>query len=155
MDDFVYQQAGENDIDAIYQLVSKVFDEFVAPNYFTEGNQEFYKYLDTDAIRDRLYNNHFIILCKDNEQVAGIIEMRNFDHVSMLFVDKAYQGRGIAKQLLKKALDIACEQNPQLEEVSVNASPNAVSIYEKLGFSKTTEEQEVHGIRFTPMTLRV
>ncbi|HEX8965551.1 MAG TPA: GNAT family N-acetyltransferase [Patescibacteria group bacterium] len=155
MDNFSYFKASLTDIDAIYTLVSDVFDQFVAPNYIEEGNQEFYKYLDKNAVNNRLQNNHFIILCKARGKVVGLIEVRNLNHVSMLFVNAAYQGRGIAKQLLSRALEICKKQDPQLKEVSVHSSPNSVVIYEKLGFVKVKEEQIINGIRFTPMILKI
>jgi len=155
MDNFSFSKAEENDVEAIHDLVSNVYDEFVAPNYIQEGNQEFYKYLEITAISNRLQNNHFIILCKDDDTVVGMIEMRNFNHVSMLFVDAVYQGRGIAKELLKRALEVCKEQNSEVKEVSVHASPNSVAIYEKLGFMRIKEEQVINGIRFTPMILKI
>jgi len=38
------------------------------------------------------------------------------------------------------------------EKITVNSSPYAVKIYEKLGFVPDGNEQMVDGIRFTPMT---
>jgi predicted GNAT family N-acyltransferase len=35
--------------------------------------------------------------------------------------------------------------------MDVNAAPNAVSFYQKMGFVPTSEEQETDGIRFIPM----
>ena len=151
----LYKQAEEKDIEAMHNLVLKVFDAFVAPNYIEEGNQEFYKYLDQKAIETRLENNHFIFLCKDQENIVGLIEVRNFNHISMLFVQANYQRKGIAKELLRKALEICKVHNAELKEVSVHSSPNSVAIYEKLGFVKTKEEQEINGIRFIPMVRKM
>jgi hypothetical protein len=42
-----------------------------------------------------------------------------------------------------------------LAQVSVNSSPNAVPIYERLGFASWSPEQTVNGIRFVPMLLEL
>lgn len=153
--DFVYSQATQADINEIYQLVMSVFNKFVAPNYVREGNEEFYKYLDKSAITHRLAQNHVILTCKHENTIVGLIEIRNFDHISLLFVLADYQGKGIAKTLLQKAIELCKANNKELKELSVHASPNSVEIYQKLGFVKTKEEQVSNGIRFTPMILKL
>ncbi len=42
---------------------------------------------------------------------------------------------------------------PGVRELTVNASPNAVLAYERLGFTPAGPEQTVNGIRFIPMAL--
>ncbi|MDE2026045.1 MAG: GNAT family N-acetyltransferase [Patescibacteria group bacterium] len=151
--DFTCSQATQEDINEIFHLVIRVFNKFVAPNYIPEGNEEFYKYLDKTDISKRLTQNHFILLCKHDEKIVGLIEIRNFNHISLLFVLETYQGKGIAKELLKKAIEICKSHNPKLKEISTNASPNSVEIYQKLGFTIMKDEQVISGIRFTPMAL--
>ena len=36
-------------------------------------------------------------------------------------------------------------------QITVNSSSYAVKFYESLGFSKTSEEQETDGLKYTPM----
>ena len=36
-------------------------------------------------------------------------------------------------------------------KITVNSSSYAVKFYESLGFSKTSEEQETDGLKYTPM----
>jgi predicted GNAT family N-acyltransferase len=43
----------------------------------------------------------------------------------------------------------------QAERITVKSSPYAVEIYEKMGFEKVGDEQEIHGIRFIPMMLKI
>ncbi len=150
-----YMRAGKKDVDDIYQLIKSVFDEYVAPAYREQGIQEFYKYIQIPAITERLDKNHFILIAKAENEIAGVIEVRNFDHVSMLFVSTKHQKKGIANTLLGKALELCKKESPKLEVVSVNSSPNAVHIYERMGFEKNEEEKETNGIRFTPMTLKI
>ena len=131
------------------------FSEFVAPDYKSEGVVEFSKYVSPQLMRRRLANNHFVLLATDEEYFMGIIEVRNYNHISLLFVKKKYQGQGIAKGLLEMAINKCREYNVNLELIEVNSSPFAVGIYEKLGFVKVNAEQVKNGIRFTSMTKRV
>ena len=54
---------------------------------------------------------------------------------------------------MKKAVSVCKKKRPDLSKVTVNASPNAVEIYKKLGFEKKDREQLKNGIRFVPMAL--
>lgn len=139
---------------AASNLIIRVFDEFIAEGYSPEGVQEFLTYVTPEALARRAQENHFALVAAAGDRIVGVIEVRACDHVSLLFVDKAFQGQGISRTLLEQALVHCIESNPDLQEVSVNSSPYAVPIYEKLGFRATEPEQTVHGIRFTPMILK-
>jgi GNAT superfamily N-acetyltransferase len=133
------------------QLVMESFNEFVAPDYGEKGVIEFSKYVNPQLMRQRLVNNHFVIVALDKDVFAGIIELRNYNHVSLLFVKSKYHRHGIAKTLLETAIDKCRQHNTNLSLIEVNSSPFAIQIYEKLGFVKTNIEQVKNGIRFTSM----
>ncbi len=152
---FTYEQAGFETIPQVHALIARVFDRHVAPLYSQEGLQEFYRYVAPEAMAARLARDHFLLVCKHDEELVGVIEMRDFCHVGLLFVDTTIQGRGIARALLDRAI-VACRgARSDLEEITVNASPNSVGIYRKLGFVDTAPEQIARGVRFTPMALKV
>jgi predicted GNAT family N-acyltransferase len=52
-------------------------------------------------------------------------------------------------------LEISLKRSPELQEVSVNSSPNSIQIYERMGFRQKGSEQVKNGIRFTQMVLEV
>ena len=137
------------------QLVMESFNEFVAPDYSEKGVIEFSKYLNPQFIQQRLVNNHFVIVALDKDTITGMIEVRNHNHISLLFVKKEYLKRGIAKKLLETAIDKSLKHNTNISLIEVNSSPFAIQIYEKLGFVKTDTEQVKNGIRFTPMTKKL
>ncbi len=89
------------------------------------------------------------------DRIAGVIEIRQHDHISLLFVNKRLQRKGIAKDLLQKALEVMRTAKPDLERVTVNSSRYGVPVYEKLGFHRTGPERTVNGIAFIPMVLRL
>lgn len=139
----------------VCQMIEACFNEFIAPEYSQEGRSEFLKYLNPEFILFRLAHNHFILVAVDGNKIAGVIEVRSNYHISLLFVKKEYQKRGIAKKLLELAL-VKCRQHkPDVSIVEVNSSPYAVPVYENLGFMKINIEQVANGMRYTPMTLKL
>ena len=146
-------EAGEQDI--AVDLVLNVFNEFVAPQYPDEGIAEFKKYVNTEAVEKRFADGNIILLAKDTGKAVGIIEMRNSSHISLLFVDKAYQCRSIARELVRRAAAVCLERNPQLKKITVNSSPNAFDAYSSMGFSGERTAKTVNGIQFIPMELEI
>ena len=69
-------------------------------------------------------------------------------HISLFFVDKSSQGKGIGKELINIVVN-----NNENSYITVNSSRYGVPIYEKLGFVKMVEEKEQDGLKFTPMKL--
>lgn len=137
------------------RLVVEVFNEFVARHYSEEGVSEFLKYIDPDLMSRRVISDHFVLMAEKDGSLVGIIEVRGFNHISLLFVSKEAQRKGIAKRLLNEALQICSRNNPNLTHVSVHSSPNSIEAYEHLGFRSEGSEKLEHGIRYVPMILQV
>ncbi|MBI3976836.1 MAG: GNAT family N-acetyltransferase [Chloroflexi bacterium] len=140
---------------AVGELVARVFGECIAPLYSAEGIEEFLKYPRPELLLRRSQMDHFVLLAWSADEVVGMIEMRDYHHVALFFVDTRCQHRGIGKQLLHRSLEICLRPRPDLRAVSVNASPNSVAVYRTLGFRETSSEQVANGIRFTPMVLEL
>lgn len=143
------------DIPEVSELVARVFDQFVAPEYSPEGVQEFHRYIQPAAFGRRSQSNHFTLIALLQNKAVGMIEMRGHDHISLLFVIPEFQRRGIARELLRQALRICQSNTSYLAEISVNSSSYAVPVYEKLGFCRAGERQVRNGIGFVPMTLKL
>lgn len=69
----------------------------------------------------------------------------------MLFVDKRVQRRRIGSELIKRALEKMIQKDIKSAKLTVNASPNSVSAYKRMGFKIDGPEQLKIGIRFVPM----
>jgi GNAT superfamily N-acetyltransferase len=141
--------------ETVINIVSEVFNEFVAPQYSEEGITEFYKYANTAALAERSKENHFTVIAELNNNPVAIIEVRNNNHVSFFFNKAKYQRKGIGRELLKYAVGVCKKNNPTIQKITVNSSPNATKAYEKMGFTIDGEEQCVHGIKFVPMSLNL
>jgi len=136
-------------------LVMDCFNEYVAPGYIKEGVAEFSRYVDPDLMKARIANNHFVILAMDHDNMAGVIEVRNNNHISLFFVKKDHQHQGIGRKLHELAIEKCRTLNPEVTTIDVHSSPYAVHIYQKLGFIKQSEEQISNGIRYTPLILHL
>lgn len=144
-----YQDGQEN---MISELVWNVFSEFEAPDYTEEGINTFKDFINPVRLIDKIKNEGFkVYCCFDKSEIVGVIALRNVTHISLLFVEKNYHKRGIAKELLKISVNDIKKSNLEAGELTVNSSPYAVKIYEKLGFVFTDTMQEKDGIKYTPM----
>lgn len=146
-----YRPLKPDEAAGLADFILKVFTEFVASLYSIEGVAEFKKFIDPDRMSERLAAGNIVWVAASGPKTAGVIEMRENRHIALLFVDAAYQRRGVAGELVRRAVALCRERAPDLHTITVNASPNAVTAYRKLGFLPTGEEQTVNGIRFIPM----
>lgn len=137
----------------VSNLVARSFNEFIAPDFPDEGIEEFFGYSNPRALVKRSEGNHFVLVAEAEGSIAGMIEIRERKHISMLFVDKAFHRKGIAKGLLIAALDRIESGSRPPKKVTVHSSRFAVPFYESLGFVRTEEEKIIHGVIHIPMAL--
>lgn len=137
-------------------FIWKVFSEFVAHEYPQEGIDTFKEFIQPEELQKMIENEKIFMLgCFYMEKLVGTVTIMDFCHVSLLFVDKEYQCRGIAKALFAKALELCIQKNPELCEMTVNSSTYAVPIYKRLGFHITGEPTKNNGIIFVPMKMNI
>ena len=133
--------------DEALELIWKVFMEFEAPDYSQDGVDEFFKSIhDDDWLNQiRMYGAY------DGDKLVGVIATRKEGtHIALFFVDGKYHRKGIGRKLFQRVLE-----DNKINYMTVNSSPYAVPVYEKLGFIPTDVEQVKNGLRFTPMEYRV
>jgi predicted GNAT family N-acyltransferase len=139
----------------IFQLIKIVYDEFVAIDYSEEGNRFFYNWIEPLKIAERQKNQINLWVAMDDSKLVGMIEIRENKYISLLFVEKTYQGQGIAKFLFQKSLKECLKREPKPDKFQVHASPFSIPIYKKLGFVETDSLQEEHGIKYLPMEMKI
>jgi len=148
----IFQQMKPGEETEVSDLVKSVFMEFVAPGYEQQGVDEFLSFVTPEKLRGRTQRKEsFILTARENAALVGIIEIKDIYHVALLFVSENHHRQGIAKKLFEMALAFSRSINPELKEITVNSSPYAVHIYQKLGFKLNGPEQVVNGIRFIPL----
>lgn len=144
-------QPGQEEI--VIDIVKEAFDEKVAPGYTQEGIEEFYSFANKNSLAERSKANTFTLIAYQEQKAVGIIEIKEYCHVSMFFVKPEYQKKGYGKALFNEALSIIFAKEKGRSKLTVNSSLNAVPSYERLGFKIKTKEQCYNGIRFVPMEL--
>jgi ribosomal protein S18 acetylase RimI-like enzyme len=146
-----------NEASEVSTLVQTVFGRYEAPDYSAEGVIEFQKYNTPQQLIERLNKNHFVLVAIANNRIVGMIEIRNHQHISLFFVHSEFHGQGIGKALWANAVERCKDSdvNANFSVFTVNSSPYAVSIYERLGFYKKSPEQVMNGIRFIPMSAEI
>ena len=147
------KEVGKVDLKQAFDLVNEVFSEFVAVDYSEQGNKTFGDYLKIkyDEMSSDIETGHKKLwaYCQ-NDEIIGVIATRDISHIALMFVDKRHHRKGIARQLLDNVL-AGIKNNADIKQITVNSSPYAVKVYERLGFAKTGERQEKDGIIYIPM----
>ena len=83
---------------------------------------------------------------------CGAAALRDCRHLQHLFVVPAFQQRGIGRQLWRAVRDAALAAG-NAGEFTVNASLNAVPVYQRFGFESVGGPQQNKGLIFQPMKL--
>ena len=133
----------DNEITDALDLAWKVFNEYEAPAYSSEGVNEFYRSIHDDRFLSGLvFYGAFI-----DERLIGMLATRNSNsHIALFFIESEFHKKGIGRSLFETV-----RTNNITGRITVNSSPYAVEFYHKLGFRDLDSEQIVNGLRFIPM----
>lgn len=115
-----------------------------------DGKRRFLDFITDKALRDSFMNGEYLVLLAlDGEAIVGAAAVRYHNHLSLLFVDKNYQFRGIGRTLLNTVVEYARKMGERY--VSLQAVSDAVAFYRKQGFRAVRPEEEFSGIHITYM----
>jgi GNAT superfamily N-acetyltransferase len=135
---------------AVSAMVSEAFQQSLGPGQSEEARQEFLTYTAPDQLLERSRRGNQILIAEVEGRIAGTLEVRPPSHVAQLFIAASYQGQGIAQALVDAAFPDSLTASGLT--VTVNAPPEAVTTYARLGFRVIAAEQMRNGVRFVPMT---
>lgn len=138
----------------VSELVWEVFEKYEGPDYPEEGIRAFKAFIEPDNLKGLVMDGWPFYCCFDHDQLVGVLAFRGTSHISLLFVKEAYHRRGIAKTLLDTALHELLASDGSITQITVNSSPFAKNIYERMGFAATDSLQQQDGILFFPMMKR-
>ena len=164
--------ATAEDWEAAMALTWRTFSQFVGPGYSMEGSRSFIDFISgEDLHRMFMLGRYRMYLAKEDGRIIGVISVREHNHLSLLFVDPAWQGCGVGRALMEcvkdylwdrkvlpldnedeKILDVLYEKEAD-HFLTVNAAPGAVAFYKRIGFEQTGEEEEYNGIRYVPLRI--
>lgn len=150
-----YRAMQPHEAEAVCHLAAKVFCACAASHFTPEGVAAFLQYLRPAELWKRLHHEHFVLVAEDKSGLVGMIEMRDYNYIALLFVDEQHQRQGIARYLVELAILECQRHDPKLAEIRVNATLNAVPAYERLGFQPVGPEQWEDGMHTVPMVHRL
>ena len=147
---FEIKKAQIEDLEEISNLAKKIYLKYNSSLDTDEGINNILTFINYDNLLMRTYIDGSLILkamdIKENT-IIGFIEIRNYSHISLLFVDDKYFRLGLGKELFERAKDIMPS-----DKYSVNSSDYAVEFYKKLGFVAIYDNIKVeNGVHFHPM----
>ena len=154
MENIFIRKITSDEVKSAMDLVLEVFMQFEAPDYDPSGVDTFKK----DIVENPEYLENArrgvcpIYAAFDGDKMVALMGMRsNKKHINLVFTKKEYHRKGIAKAIFNYLLNDVLEENPTLDELTLNSSPYGLPFYLAIGFVPLSEEQEINGIRFTPM----
>jgi GNAT superfamily N-acetyltransferase len=141
------------DIPAAAGVLRRTAEAFILHETAPEHAAAFLAEHDAAALRRNLDAGFVYHAAVVDGVLAGFIGVRGGTHLYHLFVDAAYQRRGIARALWDVARPAALQPgHPGI--FTVNASNYAVPLYASLGFERTAPMQD-DKVPYNPMRLVV
>lgn len=137
--------AHPEELPLLREIALASFEVAVAPLLGEDGRAEYASFTESAAMAARASAGHEFFVWEQEGALLAMAEVRDRNHLVMLFVDPRAQGRGCGGALLRHALELGI--------ATVAASPNAVDFYARHGFQPTGEEQQKNGLRFVPMQI--
>jgi GNAT superfamily N-acetyltransferase len=142
------RRAVPEDAEAISALIVGLAQHFLLEPS-GKGAERFFTGVTPQAIRTYISHPRFHYLVADQgAALLAAAALRDGCHLFHLFVAPSHQRQGIARSLWSA---IRAAAAPDAMSLTVNASPNAVAVYQRFGFVVVGPRQEVDGIAFIPM----
>jgi GNAT superfamily N-acetyltransferase len=148
----IIRPAQIEDSECIATLISELAVRFIVHEFSPEGRARFMAEHTPASIEERIRAGFSYYVAEVSAEIVGVVGVRDSSHLYHLFVAKAFQGHGLGRKLWEHAKAICLEKGSP-GAFTVNASRNAVAVYERLGFVVTAPVQDIGGIQFVPMKL--
>lgn len=144
----------ETDFQAALKLAENVFMQFEAPEFSKQGVASFLSFLLGERIREMFLDGSFAVWnCYSGEELAGMLAMRDCEHISLAFVRADFHRQGIGRMLYAAAKAEA--KSHGIRRITVNASDYGIPFYRAMGFRETDMRLLTDGILYTPMAAKI
>ena len=150
--DIAIRPATTDDAQRISELITTLSREHIACDLSPEGSERLLSSMSADSIRGFINSGFRYFVAETGGTIAGVVATRDDQHLYHLFVDNRFQRQGLARKLWQAAHE-ACVAASGTRVFTVNSSRNAVAVYERFGFVRHGEPQNVGGVIFVPMKL--
>ena len=141
-----------SEANSIIAMVLRSFDAFVAPDYSNEGIDCFHHEVTAESLENAINDDEIVLVALADADLVGVIKVRDETHISMLFVERLYQTRGIGRELITRAVVEIQSRTPHATVITVNSSPFAVLVYHHMGFEAAGPETETDGMKYFSLT---
>ncbi len=149
---YLIRELERSEWETAIQLAWSTFLKFEAPEYSQKGIQSFRDFIEDPKLKRMFIDGNYPTYgAFEGDKMAGMLGIRNGNHISLLFVKDVYHKKGIGRELLLFAFRQAKVFGT--DEFTVNAAPYATEFYHKIGFEDISHEITADGIRFTPMQI--
>jgi ribosomal protein S18 acetylase RimI-like enzyme len=147
---FTDRPACESDADGISALINSLL-RYRAPETVGPAPDSFVAGFSPQAIRSYITDgNHSYLVALFQDQLVGVLGVRDNRHLLHLFVAEPYQRRGVARMLWDHAKSDALKAEAEIE-MFVRSSIYATPVYERFGFTACGPRVDEPGVSYVPM----
>ena len=145
----IKQLTEKEEIHKAYLLIRRTFNKTQKQYYSSQGTDSFYSFLKEAVCICTFFPEAMTFLgAYGGKTLKGVCICKDA-HISILFVDTKFQGKGIGKELLDEVKSRLKMQ--KYRKLTVYAAPNAVQFYQRQGFVIMGRQCCHDGIEYIPM----
>ena len=137
----------------ISELISGLSAKFITGEFSSVGRAHLLDTMTPQAIEKFIQSGYRYHVAEMDDNLVGVVAVKDNKHLYHLFVAEEYQRQGIARILWQLAMK-ECLNNGNTGEFTVNSSEYAQEFYERLGFVARPGPQIKNGVVFFPMSLQ-
>ena len=154
---FAVKRLAGDQVQAVLALVWETYLRFEAPGDDPEGPATFRELIiDNETYRENCrtgVNRMWGAYTQESQpQLAAVMVMKGESHVSLVYTRGAFHRQGAASAIFRQLTADVRRENPQVEQLTLNASAFGKPFYLHLGFAVAGPERVNRGIHTTPMT---
>ena len=143
---FKIERAGLENLEEVSILAKNIYLKYNSNLDTKEGIENVLMFISFYSMKVRFFMEGSLILTAkdDNDIIVGMLEITNYDHISLFFVDDKHFKLGIATQLFEEAKNIL-----KSDKYTVKSSNYALEFYKKLGFVQLFNDIQIeNGVHF-------
>ena len=143
---FKIEKASIENLQEVSILAKNIYLKYNSNLDSKEGIDNVLMFISIESMKLRFFMEGSLILVAkdDNDIIVGMLEITNYEHISLFFVDDKHFKLGIATKLFDEAKNIL-----KSEKYTVRSSDYALEFYKKLGFVKLFNDIQIeNGVHF-------
>jgi GNAT superfamily N-acetyltransferase len=143
--------ASLDDAERITAFVLEISENSFMQEFSAEGQANFRAQHSLEKTLERFRSGFRYRLSECDGELVALIGIRDNTHLHHLFVAPKFQRLGLGRRLWE--MEKAESLRTGASSFTVNASLNAIAVYERFGFVIAAPVQDMGGVRFVPMRL--